>query len=91
MQEVELSAATNGHEFWLDYDTTDFPRNPASGSRQKFTLTCDFGWFDSSNSRTNLGFEASKYFYPGTPMFRQQGGGTEFMDVQDAEVGDRCL
>lgn len=72
-QEDELSAATNGLELWVDYDNTDFPRNPASGSRQKFTLTRDFGWFDSSNSWTNLEFEASKYFDLGTSnWFRQQ-------------------
>lgn len=68
-----LVARTNGLELKLDYDNTDFPRNPARGSRQKFTLTRDFGWFDSSNSWTNLELELSKYFDLGSSgWFEQQ-------------------
>ncbi|MGV6826452.1 MAG: BamA/TamA family outer membrane protein [bacterium] len=69
----ELAARTNGLEFWIDYENTDFAANPSYGSRQTLTLTRDFGWFDSSNSWTNLEFEASKYFDLGTSnWFRQQ-------------------
>lgn len=72
-QEGELFAKSNGLELWLDYNNVDFMSNPFSGSRQKFTLTRDFGWFDSSNSWTNIEFEASKYFNLGTShWFRQQ-------------------
>jgi hypothetical protein len=68
-----LIAKTNGLELKLDYDNTDFPRNPTLGSRQKFTLTRDFGWFDSSNSWTNLELDLSKYFDLGTSgWFAQQ-------------------
>ncbi len=68
-----LSAKTNGLELWLDYDNTDFPRNPSRGSRQQLKLTRDFGWFDSSDSWTNLEADLSKYFNLGTSSwFRQQ-------------------
>lgn len=68
-----VSARSNGLEFWLDYNNVDFMSNPASGSRQKLTLTRDFGWFDSSGSWTNLELELSKYFNLGTSdWFRHQ-------------------
>lgn len=70
---VNLSASTNGIMLWLDYENTDFRVNPSFGSRQKITITRDFGWGDSSNSWTNLEFEASKYIDLGTSgWFRQQ-------------------
>ncbi|MEA3413373.1 MAG: hypothetical protein U9R74_17830 [Pseudomonadota bacterium] len=68
-----LVARTNGLEFWLEYNNTDFPRNPARGSRQLFKVTSDFGWLDSDNSWTNLEADLSKYYDLGTSgWFRQQ-------------------
>ena len=68
-----LAARTNGLEFVLDYDNTDFPRNPSRGSRQKGIVTRDWGWFNSSDSWTNLELGLSKYFDLGTSgWFRQQ-------------------
>ncbi len=64
--EDELQARTNGLDFWLEYDNTDFQRNPSYGSRQQFKISRDFGWFDSSDSWTNLEFDASKYYNLGT-------------------------
>lgn len=61
-EKAELQAKTNGLDFWLEYDNTDFPRNPSYGSRQQFMISRDFGWFDSSNSWTNLEMDLSKYF-----------------------------
>ena len=77
LQEIEreelLAVSTNGVEIWLDYDNTDFLPNPSRGSRQKLTLTRDFGWFNSSGSWTNLELDASKYFDLGrSAWFRQQ-------------------
>ncbi len=77
LQEVDrqdaLSVETNGLKFWLDYDNTDFIRNASRGSRQKLTVTRDFGWFDSSNSWTSIELDASKYFDLGTSgWFRQK-------------------
>jgi hypothetical protein len=68
-----LSVNSNGLEFKLDYNNTDFTRNPSAGSRQKLTLTRDFGLFDSSNSWTNVELELTKYFNLGTSdWFKQQ-------------------
>ena len=73
-QESEaLEARTNGLDFWLEYDNTDFPRNPTRGSRQQFMVSRDFGWFDSSNSWTNLEMDLSKYYNLGrSSWFKQQ-------------------
>jgi hypothetical protein len=68
-----LEARTNGINFWLEHNNTDFPRNPARGSRQKINLYNDFGWLDSSDSWTNLQVDLSKYFDLGTSnWFRQK-------------------
>ena len=69
----QLEARTNGLDFWLEYDNTDFPRNPTRGSRQQFMVSRDFGWFDSSNSWTNLEMDLSKYYDLGrSSWFKQQ-------------------
>lgn len=66
-------AKTNGLEFWLEYDNTDFPRNPTKGSRQLVKLTRDFGWAGSSDSWTNMEADFSKYFDLGSSSwFRQK-------------------
>lgn len=58
----ELEAKTNGVEFWLEHDNTDFPRNPSRGSRQQFKVARDAGWQESSTSWTNLEADFSKYY-----------------------------
>lgn len=69
----QLEAKTSGLDFWLEYDNTDFTRNPSYGSRQQLKLSSDFGWFDSTNTWTNIEFDASKYFDLGTSgWFKQQ-------------------
>ncbi len=68
-----IKANTNGLELWLDYNNTDFLPNASYGSRQKFTITRDFGLGDSANSWTNLELDLSKYLDLGTSdWFRQQ-------------------
>jgi len=68
-----LFAKTNGLEFWLEYDNTDFPRNPSMGSRQLLKAARDFGWGESTNSWTNLTADFSKYFNLGnSDWFRQK-------------------
>ena len=72
-QEDLLSVNSNGLKFWLDHNNTDFPRNPLKGSRQKITLTRDFGWLDRSDTWTNLEFELTKYFNLGkSDLFRHR-------------------
>jgi len=67
-----LTAKTNGFDFWLEYDNTDFPRNPERGSRQVFNVYSDFGWFNSDESWTNLQGDFSKYFnLGGSDWFKQ--------------------
>lgn len=71
--DVELTAKTNGINFWLEHDNTDFPRNPSRGSRQVVNVSRDFGWFDSDDSWTSVELSLSKYFDLGTSAwFRQQ-------------------
>jgi Omp85 superfamily domain len=67
-----LTAKTNGFDFWLEYDNTDFPRNPERGSRQVFNIYRDFGWLNSDESWTNLQGDFSKYFnLGGSDWFKQ--------------------
>ncbi len=57
----------------MKYDNTDFLSNPTYGSRQQFMVSRDFGWFDSTNSWTNLEFDAAKHVNLGTSSwFKQQ-------------------
>ena len=71
--EQEVFAKTNGLEFWLEYDNTDFPRNPSRGSRQLLKVASDFGWGESSESWTVLQADFSKYFNLGkSNWFRQK-------------------
>jgi hypothetical protein len=67
-----LQAKTNGLDFWLEYDNTDFTRNPSYGSRQQIMVSRDFGWFDSTNSWTNVEFDATKYYNMGTSNWFKQ-------------------
>ncbi|MEA1890836.1 MAG: BamA/TamA family outer membrane protein [Pseudomonadota bacterium] len=74
-----LSAKSNGLEFWLEYDNTDFPRNPTRGSRQLLKATSDFGWAGSDESWTNLEADFSKYFNLGdSDWFRQKAVALNF-------------
>ena len=71
--EEQLLSRTSGLTFWLEYDNTDFPRNASRGSRQLLVIGRDFGWFDSSNTWTNVQLDLSKYFNLGdSGWFRQQ-------------------
>ena len=71
--DIFLTAKTNGLDFWLEYDNTDFPANPTRGSRQLLRWQQDFGWFDSDSKWTNLKADLSKYFDLGTSdWFRQK-------------------
>lgn len=68
-----LSAKTSGLDFWLEYDNTDFTRNPSRGSRQIVRWQQDFGWLDSDTKWTNLQADLSKYFDLGNSnWFRQK-------------------
>jgi len=52
---------TSGIKFNLEYDNTDWYKNPSSGSRQSFSVTRDWGQNDASSTWTALQFEWSKF------------------------------
>ena len=52
---------TNGLDLLLTYDNRDFIPNPERGSFQRLTISRDFGWFDSTDSWTNLEADYRKY------------------------------
>ncbi len=70
--EDQIDARTNGLDFWYEYNNTDFTRNPSYGSRQQIQISRDFGWFDSSDSWTNIEFDASKFYNMGTSSWFKQ-------------------
>ena len=75
----QLTAKTNGLEFWLEHDNTDFPVNPTKGSRQLLKVTSDFGWGESRDSWTNLEADFSKHFNLGdSDWFRQKSLALDF-------------
>ncbi len=63
---------TNGLQLKLDYNNTDFPKNPARGSRQTLTVARDFGLGDSTNTWTNLRLESTKYLDLGAGRHTRQ-------------------
>jgi hypothetical protein len=64
---------TNGLEFSVFRENTDFPRNPSKGSTLRARYTRDWGLFDSTNPYDVLDVEFSKYFSLGpSKMFRQR-------------------
>ena len=64
---------TNGLDFSLFWDNRDFFANPSRGNGLILKVSRDFGWFDSSDSWTNLQLELDKYFSLGsTEWFRQR-------------------
>ena len=57
-----LESKTSGVKFVLEYDNTDWYKNPSYGSRKKLSLTRDWGARDDSSSWTAVQFEWSKFF-----------------------------
>ncbi|UCD56923.1 MAG: BamA/TamA family outer membrane protein, partial [Candidatus Hydrogenedentota bacterium] len=53
---------TNGFEFAVSHDNTDFPANPSRGSSKRIAITRDRGWHGSSDRWTAVEGEFSKYF-----------------------------
>jgi hypothetical protein len=58
---VDLDIKTNGLDFSAFWDNRDFYANPSRGLGLRGRLSRDFGWFDSSNSWTNLEGEIDAY------------------------------
>jgi hypothetical protein len=72
-QFVNYIKRTNGFEFSLFRDNTDYSPNPSKGTALRVRFTGDWGWFDSSNPWKVMDAELSKYFSLGeTERFRQR-------------------
>lgn len=53
---------TNGFDVSFFWDNRDFYANPSRGNGLRLKASRDFGWFDSSNSWTNVQAELDLYF-----------------------------
>ena len=53
---------TMGVTLALEYDNSDFYKNPTSGSRQRIAISRDWGGLDDTAPWTSVEFEATKYF-----------------------------
>lgn len=64
---------TNGLQFNVLYDNTDFPLNPSSGNTTRLSVERDFGLFNSTNTWTTYSGEFSQFINLGqSRLFRQQ-------------------
>lgn len=70
---VRQNSKTNGVEFSVTSDNTDFPKNPSTGSFFRARYTADFGYFSSSTKYDVVDFECTRYFSLGnSDRFRQR-------------------
>jgi hypothetical protein len=60
--DIDTKTKTNGADFSLFWDNRDFDANPSKGFGLRGKVSRDFGWFDSSDSYTNLEGELDLYF-----------------------------
>jgi hypothetical protein len=61
-EDVDATVKTNGLDFSLFWDNRDFAANPSKGFGFRGKVSRDFGWFNSSNSWTNVEGELDIYF-----------------------------
>jgi hypothetical protein len=70
--DVNDDIKTNGLDLSLFWDNRDFYANPSRGFGLRGKMSRDFGWFDSSNSWTNIEGEVDVYIpLPGGNRLRQ--------------------
>jgi hypothetical protein len=60
--DVDETIKTNGLDLSLFWDNRDFDANPSKGFGFRGKVSRDFGWFDSSDSWTNVEGELDVYF-----------------------------
>jgi hypothetical protein len=60
-EDVDEDIKTNGLDFSVFWDNRDFYANPSNGFGLRGKVSRDFGWFDSSNSWTNIEGELDGY------------------------------
>ena len=69
----ERSLVSQGYRFGIEHDNTDFVLNPSRGSRQRLSLTRDWGFIENSDPWTQWEIEYSKFFSLGaTDRHRQR-------------------
>jgi hypothetical protein len=59
--DVDETIKTNGLDFSVFWDNRDFAANPSKGFGLRGKVSRDFGWFDSSDSWTNVEGELDAY------------------------------
>jgi len=59
---IDEDLKTNGFDFALFCDNRDYFPNPTKGNGLRLRISRDFGWFNSSDSWTNLDGELDFYF-----------------------------
>ena len=70
---ADLHSDTNGLEFGVIYDNSDFPLNPSRGNVAQLQVKRDFGLFNSSDSWTNISGEFTQYLNLGeSRAFKQR-------------------
>jgi hypothetical protein len=60
--DIDETIKTNGLDLSLFWDNRDFDANPSKGFGFRGKVSRDFGWFDSSDSYTNMEGELDLYF-----------------------------
>ncbi len=61
--DIDIQLKTTGFLLGLEYDNTDYYKNPSYGSRQRFAVSRDWGLHDEDGSEwTTIEFEYSKFF-----------------------------
>jgi hypothetical protein len=60
--DIDTRVKTNGLDFSLFLDNRDFAANPSKGFGLRGKVSRDFGWFNSSDSWTNMEGELDLYF-----------------------------
>ena len=60
--DIDTTVKTNGLDFSLFLDNRDFAANPSKGFGLRGKVSRDFGWFNSSDSWTNMEGELDLYF-----------------------------
>jgi hypothetical protein len=60
-QNIEYDGITSGVRINIEYDNTDWYKNPSYGSRQSFSVSRDWGLEEKSNTWASMEFEYSKF------------------------------
>lgn len=72
-EDTDIRGKTTGVRYAIEYDNRDFNSNPSKGSLQRFSVSQDYGWADSTDEWSAVQLDLRKYFsFGATNSFRQQ-------------------